>query len=71
MISAQVYPDFEEVELKLGVGYSDEALKSLIEDEVKEINKDIPQWKSVANLIVRKEPFIKTTTQKIKRSANI
>lgn len=71
VISAQVYPDFEEVELKLGVGYSDEALNSLIEDEVKEINKDIPQWKSVANLIIRKEPFIKTTTQKIKRSANI
>ena len=71
VICAQVYPDFDEVEQKLGVGYSDEALNTLIDEEVKEINKDIPQWKSVVNLIVRKEPFIKTTTQKIKRSANI
>ena len=37
---------------------------------IKIINKDIPQWKAVTNLIVRKEPFVKTTTQKIKRSAN-
>ena len=43
----------------------------LEKEEVKLVNKDIPQWKAVANLIVRKEPFIKTTTQKIKRSANI
>jgi len=71
LISAQVYPDFEEVEAKLGAGYSDEAINKLIDAEVKDVNKDIPQWKAVANLIVRKEPFIKTTTQKIKRSANI
>ena len=71
VISAQVYPDFEEVEQLLGAGYSEDALKSLIEEEVKLTNKDIPQWKAVANLIVRKEPFVKTTTQKIKRSANI
>lgn len=71
VISAQVYPDFEEVEAKLGAGYTDDALNELIDEEVKLVNKDIPVWKSVANLIVRKEPFIKTTTQKIKRSANM
>lgn len=71
VLSAQVYPEQEEIEAKLGKDYSHDEATSLIEDEVKMINKDIPQWKSVANLIVRKEPFIKTTTQKIKRSANI
>lgn len=71
VLSAQVYPEFEEITLKLGEGCSHEEISALIEDEVKQINKDIPVWKSVSNLIVRKEPFIKTTTQKIKRSANI
>ncbi len=71
VLSAQVYPDFEEVEAKLGAGYSDDMLNALIDEEVKLVNKDIPVWKSVANLIVRKEAFVKTTTQKIKRSANI
>jgi len=71
VLSAQVYPDFEEVEARLGEGYSDDSLNSLIDEEVKLVNKDIPVWKSASNLIVRKEPFVKTTTQKIKRSANI
>ena len=71
VLSAQVYPDFEEVEAKLGAGYSDDELNALIDEEVKLVNKDIPVWKSVSNLIVRKEPFVKTTTQKIKRSANL
>ena len=71
VLSAQVYPEAEAIEETLGKGCSHEEITALIEDEVKVVNKDIPQWKAVANLIVRKEPFIKTTTQKIKRSANI
>ena len=71
VLSAQVYPDSEEIELKLGKDYSYNDVVGLIEEEIKVINKDIPQWKAVTNLIVRKEPFVKTTTQKIKRSANI
>lgn len=71
VLSAQVYPETEAIEEALGKGCSHEEITALIEDEVKVVNKDIPQWKAVANLIVRKEPFIKTTTQKIKRSANI
>lgn len=71
VLSAQVYPEQDEVEQKLGSECSHEEITALIENEVKIINKDIPQWKSVFNLIVRKEPFVKTTTQKIKRSANI
>lgn len=71
VLSAQVYPEAEAIEEALGKDCSHEEITALIEDEVKVVNKDIPQWKAVANLIVRKEPFIKTTTQKIKRSANI
>lgn len=71
VLSAQVYPDGEDIEEALGKECDHEKIIALIEEEVKLVNKDIPQWKAVANLIVRKEPFIKTTTQKIKRSANI
>lgn len=71
VLSAQVYPEAEAIEEALEKGCSHDDITALIEEEVKSVNKDIPQWKAVANLIVRKEPFIKTTTQKIKRSANI
>ncbi len=71
VITAQVYPDFAEVEQRLGEDYTEEALNNLIADEIKAINKTIPQYKAVAKFIVRKEEFVKTTTQKIKRSANI
>lgn len=71
VITAQVYPDFAEVEQILGNEYSDDALKKLISDEIKSINKNIPAYKAVGKFIVRKNQFIKTTTQKIKREANI
>lgn len=71
VITAQVYPDFAEIEELLGKDASEDAIKELILDEVKKINKDIPQWKAVGKIIVRKEEFIKTTTKKIKRTANV
>ncbi len=71
VITAQIYPEFDEVEKEFGANYDDEALKNLISTEIKAINKTIPQYKAVGKFIVRKDKFIKTTTQKIKRDANI
>ena len=38
---------------------------------LKRINKDMPLYKKVKTIEIRKEEFIKTTTKKIKRNANI
>ena len=47
-------------------------LKKLIFPEnIKEINKSLPAYKHIRNIIVTDEPMIKTTTQKIKRNEEL
>lgn len=45
--------------------------KDIIWNEIKEINKTMPSYKHVRNIIITDEPMIKTTTQKIKRSEEL
>lgn len=70
-ISAKIFPNFEEVEGLLRKEYTDEQLNELIGEEIKAINKDIPLYKAIASFSIRKEEFVKTTTKKIKRTANM
>ncbi len=44
---------------------------NIIWNEIKEINKLMPAYKHIRNLIITDEPMIKTTTQKIKRNEEI
>ena len=53
------------------VSSSDEEIHELIWKEIKEINKTMVPYKWVKNLVVKKEDFVKTTTQKIKRFEEI
>ncbi len=46
---------------------SEENLKNIIWNDIKEINKKLPNYKHIKNLIVTNEPMVKTTTAKIKR----
>ena len=46
---------------------SEENLKNMIWNDIKEINKKLPNYKHIKNLIVTNEPMVKTTTAKIKR----
>ena len=50
---------------------SGEGLKDMIWADVKGVNKRMPTYKHIKNLIVTKEPMIKTTTQKVKRFEEI
>lgn len=45
----------------------EEKLKEIIWNDIKEINKKLPNYKHIKNLIITNEPMIKTTTAKIKR----
>lgn len=45
--------------------------KDIIWNEIKEINKSMPAYKHIRNIIVTDEPMIKTTTQKVKRNEEI
>ena len=46
---------------------SEEELKNIIWKDIKEINKTLPTYKYIKNLIITDEPMIKTTTAKVKR----
>ena len=50
---------------------TEEELKKIIWDKVKEINKTLPQYKYIKNLIITNEPLIKTTTHKVKRKEEL
>lgn len=74
MIVATIRPDMEEVEAALGKEAAQDAAKveQLLWNEVDEINKNLPLFKKIRKISVRKEDFEKTTGKKIKRfvSAN-
>lgn len=50
---------------------SKEEYYDIVWNEIKEINKTMPAYKHIRNLILTDEPMIKTTTQKIKRADEI
>ena len=40
-------------------------------EKIKDINKVMPKYKAIRGIIVSETPLIKTTTNKIKRQANL
>lgn len=50
---------------------SEEELKEKIWQDIKKINKTMPPYKYIREIIVTDEPMIKTTTQKVKRFEEI
>lgn len=52
-------------------GISKEELKEKIWQDIKQINKTMPPYKYIREIMVTDEPMIKTTTQKVKRFEEI
>ena len=50
---------------------SEEEFRKIVWNDIKEINKTLPQYKYIKNLILTNEPMVKTTTAKIKRFEEI
>ena len=48
-------------------GKSEEELREIVWDMIKEVNKSFPTYKYIKDLILTDEELIKTTTKKIKR----
>ena len=46
-------------------------IKDVLSKKIKEINQTLPMYKAIRGIILTKEPLIKTTTNKIKRQANL
>lgn len=66
VICAEIFPNYPEIEEKLG-NISDEEIKKLLDGEVDKANELMPAYKRVKRFTTRDVEFEKTTTQKIKR----
>lgn len=69
-LAAKIVYNKEYVEEKFGE-ISKEELKEKIWQDIKKINKTMPPYKYIREIIVTDEPMIKTTTQKVKRFEEI
>ena len=65
-LSAKVVYNKEVAEEKYK-GKSEEEIKKIIWEDIKELNKTFPRYKHIQNLIVSSEELVKTTTKKVIR----
>ena len=71
IVAAQILPDMEYISEHIAEGMSEEQLYAMFKDEVHKINVTLPDYKRIRNIMIREEDFIRTTTKKIKRQANL
>ncbi|MBR5976224.1 MAG: AMP-binding protein [Clostridia bacterium] len=75
IVEAKIFPDFEAIKKK----YTEKGkeiptgseLERMFDDIIKDINKHLPNYKNIKKVTLRENEFIKTTTMKIKRYANM
>lgn len=72
-VEAKIFPDIAEImaKFKNQTPPTKEQVFKTINDVVKEVNKKLPKYKHIKRFDVRESEFIKTTTSKIKRYANL
>ena len=66
IITARVIPDKEKIE-ELHGNISDEEVKKIIWEQIKQVNKKLTSYKAVKSLELKEGEFEKTSTMKIKR----
>ena len=71
-VSAKIYPNYEQIKKNLKrQELTQEEIRQSIAEAIKEVNKKLPNYKKITQFDIRESAFIKTTTQKIKRYANL
>lgn len=72
LVSAKIYPNYEQIKKNLKrQELTKEEIRESIAEAIKEVNKKLPRYKKIMHFDIRESEFIKTTTQKIKRYANL
>ena len=71
IISVKVIPNYEEIEAKHGKNLTEEEVYKIIWEKIKEVNKKLTSYKAIKNLEIKHDEFVKTTTMKIKRYAEL
>ncbi len=63
-LTARIYPEQELAEAK---GLDEEAIRAELQAFLDQYNKNQPTYRQITGLVVRKHPFIRSATKKIKR----
>ena len=63
-LTARIYPEQAVVEAK---SLDEETIKNSLQAFLNEYNSKQPTYRQITGLVVRKNPFIRNSTQKIKR----
>lgn len=63
-LTARIYPDQDVVAAK---GLDEEAIQTALQAFLDQYNKNQPTYRQITGLVVRKNPFIRNSTKKIKR----
>ncbi len=71
IITARVIPNYEEIEEKYGKDLDEDKVYKIIWNIIKEVNKELTSYKAVKKLEIKHDEFVKTTTMKIKRYAEL
>ena len=64
-LTARIYPDQDVVN---AMGLDEEKIKMALWKVVEDYNKAQPSYRHITALVVRKQPFVRNTTGKIKRA---
>ncbi len=67
VISAQIIPNYAEIEAEFGKDYTQDELVGVIKEEIAKVNDIVQGYKRIVKFSIRLRPFEKTTTQKIQR----
>ena len=69
IVKANVFPDYEKIKEDAAAGILEtDTPEAVIRAEIKTVNKQLVSYKAVKDFVLRDTEFVKTSTQKIKRS---
>lgn len=71
IVAVQILPEMEIIVENMGEDVSEKEIFEMFTEKINEINNSLPNYKRVRNIQVREKDFIRTTTKKIKRQANL
>ena len=71
VVAAQVRPDYEGIRERGPREPDEEDVYEIVKRFIAEENQKLPNYKRIRHIVIREEEFVKTTTHKIKRQANL
>ena len=67
VIKAEIFPNYALIKRDLSADIEEDEIREFLREIVDEVNENMPSYKRVKRIGIRREEFIKTTVRKIKR----